>query len=131
MISQVAGTGERTGWERSTPRPFFAYPSGMNEHPRFLDDVAEADDVGEAASDEAESDREPAPPIESRFLYVDVAAQRAKQLRRGALPKLDELTGDAGADGPGTARRKLERIAMREVDRGKIRYDVPAPARRE
>ena len=103
----------------------------MDEHPEFLDDVAGADDVGEAAPDEAESDGEPAPPIESRFLYVDVAAQRAKQLRRGALPKLDELAGDASADVPGTVRHKLERIAMREVDRGKIRYDVPAPARRE
>ena len=103
----------------------------MDEHPEFLDDVAAAGGVGEAASDEAESDQEPAPPIESRFLYVDVAAQRAKQLRRGALPKLDELAGDSGADGSGTARHKLERIAMREVDRGKIRYDVPVPARRE
>ena len=27
---------------------------------------------------------EPAPPITSRFLFVDVAALRAKQLRRGA-----------------------------------------------
>ena len=103
----------------------------MDEHPEFLDDAAEAEDAGEAASDEAESDREPAPPIESRFLYVDVAAQRAKQLRRGALPKLEELVGDAGADGTVTPRHKLERIAMREVDRGKIQYDVPVPARRE
>src|SRR5215217_24928 len=28
--------------------------------------------------------------IESRFLYVDVAALRAKQLRRGARPRLDQ-----------------------------------------
>ena len=31
---------------------------------------------------ESEPERDPMPPIESRFLYVDVAAQRAKQLRR-------------------------------------------------
>ncbi len=85
----------------------------------------------EAAAGEAESEREPAPPIESRFLYVDVAAQRAKQLRRGALPRLEELAGDAELDGPVTSRHKLERIAMREVDRGKIHYAVPSAARGE
>ena len=30
-----------------------------------------------------------APPIESRFLFVDVSALRAKQLRRGARIRLD------------------------------------------
>ncbi len=103
----------------------------MEEGPEFLDSVEQAEDVGGAASDGPESDRELAPPIESRFLYVDVAAQRAKQLRRGALPKLEELAGDPGPDAPVTLRHKLERIAMREVDRGKIHYDVPEPARRE
>ena len=43
----------------------------------------------------AELDAAPAPrpkatPIESRFLFVDVAAMRAKQLRRGAIVRLDE-----------------------------------------
>lgn len=32
---------------------------------------------------------EPAPPIQSRFLFVDVAALRAKQLRRGARLRFD------------------------------------------
>ena len=103
---------------------------GMAEEPEFLENVAETDDGG-AASDELEIDRQPARPIENRFLYVDVAAQRAKQLRRGALPKLEELAGDVGADEAVTPGHKLERIAMREVDRGKIHYDVPASARRE
>ena len=31
-----------------------------------------------------------ATPIESRFLFVDVAAMRAKQLRRGARVRLDD-----------------------------------------
>jgi RNA polymerase Rpb6 len=30
----------------------------------------------------------PAPPISNRFLFVNVAAMRAKQLRRGAKPRL-------------------------------------------
>ncbi len=58
----------------------------------------------------------PAPPITSRFLFVDVAAQRAKQLRRGALPRIDRVP-----TGPG----KLERVAMEEVRRGAIQYTLP------
>ena len=58
---------------------------------------------------------QPAPPITSRFLFVDVAAQRAKQLRRGALPRL-ERSG---------APHKLERMAMEEVRQGVIHYTLP------
>ena len=55
-------------------------------------------------------------PITSRFLFVDVAAQRAKQLRRGALPRLQR-------HGPGPL--KLERLAMDEVRNGLIEYALP------
>ena len=58
----------------------------------------------------------PAAPITSRFLFVDVAAQRAKQLRRGALPRLER-----GMPGP----HKLERVAMEEVRTGVIQYTLP------
>lgn len=58
----------------------------------------------------------PAPPITSRFLFVDVAAQRAKQLRRGALPRIDRQPA-----GP----HKLERVAMEEVRKGAISYTLP------
>ena len=57
-----------------------------------------------------------AAPITSRFLFVDVAAQRAKQLRRGALPRIEQV-------GPGP--HKLERIAMEEVRSGAIDYTLP------
>ncbi len=67
--------------------------------------------------------RPQAPPIESRFLYVDVAAMRAKQLRRGALPRIDE--DDLGEHR--TMPHKAERIAMEEVKRGLVLYDVPQP----
>lgn len=70
----------------------------------------------EAASDEATAD--PAVPITSRFLFVDVAAQRAKQLRRGALHRLDRHT-------PSQGPHKLERIAMEEVRNGLIHYTLP------
>jgi DNA-directed RNA polymerase omega subunit len=60
---------------------------------------------------------EPLAPIESRFLFVDVAALRAKQLRRGARPRL-------GDQAP--APHKAERVAMEEVKRGLVYYDMPA-----
>jgi DNA-directed RNA polymerase subunit K/omega len=62
---------------------------------------------------------EPVPPIESRFLFVDVAALRAKQLRRGARLRI------LSEDGP--LPRKAERLAMEEVKRGLVMYDVPPP----
>lgn len=62
-----------------------------------------------------------APPITDRFLFVDVAAMRAKQLRRGARPRLGEHH-DPDKDAP----IKPERIAMEEVRRGVVQYDLPA-----
>jgi DNA-directed RNA polymerase subunit K/omega len=54
----------------------------------------------------------------------DVAAMRAKQLRRGALPRLDEA-GDGEIHRPHP--HKAERIAMEEVKHGLVLYDVPEP----
>ena len=67
------------------------------------------------------------PPIkrESRFLYVDVAARRAKQLRRGALPRLEALAPDPETGERPATVAKLERIAMEEVDEGLIAYALP------
>ena len=65
---------------------------------------------------------EPAPPIESRFLFVDVSALRAKQLRRGALPRFSP-------DHSFTAMHKPERVAMEEVRRRLVVYQLPAPKR--
>jgi DNA-directed RNA polymerase omega subunit len=61
---------------------------------------------------------EPLPPIESRFLFVDVAALRAKQLRRGARVRFDP---EHGVPAP----HKPERVAMEEVRRGLVYYNVP------
>ena len=75
--------------------------------------------VSAAEGEAPAAPREKAPPIESRFLFVDIAAMRAKQLRRGARPRLDE-DGDA----PRVLPHKAERIAMEEVRRGLVSYDV-------
>lgn len=66
---------------------------------------------------------EPLPPIESRFLFVDVAALRAKQLRRGARVRFDPEPG-------APVMKKPERVAMEEVRRGLVLYEVPAPKAR-
>jgi DNA-directed RNA polymerase subunit K/omega len=75
----------------------------------MVDDTLGVDSIEEAPA-------EPAPVITSRFLFVDVAAQRAKQLRRGALPRVERH-----AAGP----HKLERLAMEEVRQRVIQYTLP------
>jgi DNA-directed RNA polymerase subunit K/omega len=80
----------------------------------------------ENANDLVEQDQapripsQPAPPITSRFLYVDVAALRAKQLRRGARPRLSDVAATP-------VPHKAERVAMEEVRRGLVHYDVLPP----
>jgi DNA-directed RNA polymerase subunit K/omega len=63
---------------------------------------------------------EPAPPVTNRFLFVDIAALRAKQLRRGARVRLDQTPHD-GHPQP----HKAERVAMEEVRRRLVQYDLP------
>jgi len=62
-------------------------------------------------------------PMQRRFLFVDIASQRAKQLRRGALNRLLATAGtpEAAAIVP----HKAERVAMEEVRRGFVQYDLP------
>jgi DNA-directed RNA polymerase subunit K/omega len=72
-----------------------------------------------AAETEAAAEPEPLPraePIGSRFLFVDVSAQRAKQLRRGARPRVPV---------PTEGIIKLERLAMQEVAEGLVLYTLP------
>src|SRR5690242_8393938 len=69
--------------------------------------------------------RPKAPPIESRFLFVDVAAMRAKQLRRGALPRLDDSDEDQAERAHRGQPFKSERVAMEEVRRNLVLYEVP------
>jgi DNA-directed RNA polymerase subunit K/omega len=80
-----------------------------------MDELQVASDSVEPATPEQPA--EPAPPIHSRFLFVDVAALRAKQLRRGARVRFD---ADAALPAG-----KLERVAMEEVRRGLVYYSVP------
>ena len=84
----------------------------------------ETDDlvISESDPDAPSAPRPKSPPIESRFLFVDIAAMRAKQLRRGALPRLDPPS-------PGEDHRpipyKAERVAMEEVRQCLVLYELP------
>ncbi len=73
-----------------------------------------------AEAEENRVPREPAPAIESRFLYVDVSALRAKQIRRGAKPRLKEGEPEVVA-----RPTKAERIAMAEVRNGLVEWQLP------
>jgi DNA-directed RNA polymerase subunit K/omega len=59
-----------------------------------------------------------APPITNRFLFVNVAAMRAKQLHRGAKPRLDANHAAMLELG------KAEPIAKEEVRCGLVEYTL-------
>lgn len=79
-----------------------------------------SDDFQDDLADDLSEPTAPGPviaePPRSRFLFVDVAAMRAKQLRRGALARLGRDTHHP---------IKAERIAMEEVRKGYVGYDLP------
>jgi DNA-directed RNA polymerase subunit omega len=54
------------------------------------------------------------PPIDSKYRLILVAAQRSKQLQRGARPRVEM---DA-------QRHKPTRIALEEVQRGKVMFTL-------
>jgi DNA-directed RNA polymerase omega subunit len=63
-------------------------------------------------------------PTEGRFLFVEIAAQRAKQLRRGALNRLHPADAEGESPEAPVQQHKPERVAMEEVRRGFIQYDL-------
>jgi DNA-directed RNA polymerase subunit K/omega len=52
-----------------------------------------------------------------RFLFIDVAAMRAKQLRAGARPRITTES---------LVAHKLEWVAMEELRRGLVSYELPS-----
>jgi DNA-directed RNA polymerase subunit K/omega len=91
--------------------------------------MADTEDVLSPPSETADDPTAPrskAVPIESRFLFVDVAAMRAKQLRRGAVPRLADDNADADHR---VQPFKAERVAMEEVRRNLVLYEVPSTDR--
>ncbi|MFN7913758.1 MAG: DNA-directed RNA polymerase subunit omega [Vicinamibacterales bacterium] len=88
----------------------------MEDAPDYTSDFVQSEPA--EAADIPQLPAEPAVPITSRFLYVDVAALRAKQLRRGARLRYDI---EPGLPTP----KKPERQAMEEVKRCLVHYTIP------
>ena len=66
-----------------------------------------------------ETDKEPRvnPEIDSKYRKIILAAQRSKQLQRGANPRVET----------DTRKSKATRIAMRELEEGKIDFEITSP----
>lgn len=54
------------------------------------------------------------PPIDSKYRMIILAAQRSKQLQRGATPRVDS----------DPRKMKSTRIAMKELDNGKVHFEM-------
>jgi DNA-directed RNA polymerase subunit omega len=54
------------------------------------------------------------PEIDSKYRLIIVAAQRSKQLQRGARPRVEM----------DTARHKPTRVALEEVQRGRVPFTI-------
>lgn len=87
--------------------------------------MSDHDSLTPETEPEQEAPYEKAEPIDSRFLFVDVAAQRAKQLRRGARQRLSAPGSEPSQGWRPDAPHKLERVAMEEVKRGLVLYTLP------
>jgi DNA-directed RNA polymerase omega subunit len=93
--------------------------------------MADHDTPTSETEPQAEAPLERSEFIESRFLFVDVAAQRAKQLRRGARPRLGTPEVETSQGWRPDQPHKLERIAMEEVKQRLVLYTLPeAPSSR-
>ena len=57
------------------------------------------------------------PPIDSKYRMIILAAQRSKQLQRGANPRVDM----------DPRKSKSTRIAMRELEDGKVDFELTTP----
>lgn len=64
--------------------------------------------------EEQDEQRQETPELDSKYRLILVAAQRSKQLQRGARPRVEM----------DMQRHKPTRIALEEVQRGKIHFSI-------
>jgi DNA-directed RNA polymerase subunit omega len=65
-------------------------------------------------TDEQNEQENQSPPLDSKYRLILVAAQRSKQLQRGARPRVEM----------DSLRHKPTRIALEEVARGLITFSI-------
>ena len=73
-----------------------------------------AQQTAEALENEQADEMEAPPEIDSKYRLILLAAQRSKQLQRGALPRVDV----------DTRKHKSTRIAMKEIEEGKVNFKI-------
>ncbi len=67
--------------------------------------------------EESTGERKPSPEIDSKYRRIILAAQRSKQIQRGASPRVEM----------DVRKSKPTRIAMKEIDEGKINFELTNP----
>ena len=65
-------------------------------------------------TEEQNEQRQATPPLDSKYRLILVAAQRSKQLQKGARPRVEM----------DTSRHKPTRVALEEVQRGKVEFSL-------
>lgn len=65
-------------------------------------------------TEEQDNQEQESPSLDSKYRLILVAAQRSKQLQRGARPRVEM----------DSQRHKPTRIALEEVQRGKVNFSL-------
>ena len=65
-------------------------------------------------TEEQDNQEQESPTLDSKYRLILVAAQRSKQLQRGARPRVEM----------DSQRHKPTRIALEEVQRGKVNFSI-------
>jgi DNA-directed RNA polymerase subunit omega len=65
-------------------------------------------------TEEQDNQEQESPSLDSKYRLILVAAQRSKQLQRGARPRVEM----------DSQRHKPTRIALEEVQRGKVNFSI-------
>ncbi len=76
--------------------------------------IKETEETTENAENAETSEPQTQPAIDSKYRMIILAAQRSKQLQRGATPRVDL----------DPRKTKSTRIAMKELENGKINFET-------
>lgn len=76
--------------------------------------VDESGEILEETAENEEVEEMDIPEIDSKYRMIILAAQRSKQLQRGAIPRVD-------AD---IRKNKPTRVAMREIKDKKVNFEI-------
>lgn len=72
------------------------------------------EETGEILEENEEVEEQAIPDIDSKYRMIILAAQRSKQLQRGAIPRVE-------AD---IRKNKPTRVAMREIKEQKVNFEI-------